>query len=249
MIPLLLMLQQQAQQLPPGTTEMPEIIMEEPSVSLLSIVMKGGWLMIPIFLASLIAIAIAVEKILTLRRNRINTNQFIMRLRGFILKDSIHDAVNLCARTPGPTAKVLMKGLSKAGRSKRDMLEIIETAGREEVYALEKHLGILASVAAVAPMIGFLGTVTGMIRAFMLVEQLGGNVNASVLAGGIWEALLTTAAGLFVGIPAYLIYNYLVSKVEMQVMEMEVSSSEIIDLVYSESENEVQNRKEIADGI
>ncbi len=249
MIPLLLAFQQQAQELQQGLQEMPEVVMEDPSVSLLSVIMKGGWIMIPIILASLIAIAIAVEKILVLRRNRINTNQFIMRLRGFILKDSIQDAINLCARTPGPTAKVLMKGLSKAGRSKRDMQEIIETAGREEIYTLEKHLGILASVAAVAPMIGFLGTVTGMIRAFMRVEQLGGNVNASVLAGGIWEALLTTAAGLFVGIPAYLIYNYLVSNVEKQVMEMEVSTSEIIDLVYSESDNEIQNRKEIAEGI
>jgi len=231
------------------TTALSGMPFEEPSVSMLSVIVRGGWIMIPILICSLVAIAIAVEKILFLRKIRINTNHFILRLRSLILKDGINEAITLCSKTPGPIAKVLMKGLSRAGRTKKDMQEIMETSGREEIYNLESNLGILASIAAIAPMIGFLGTVTGMIRAFMTVQQLGGNVNASVLAGGIWEALLTTAAGLFVGIPTYLIYNYLVSKVEKQVLDMEISSSEIIDLIYSEETDETSDRKKITEGF
>lgn len=222
---------------------------EQPSMSLLTMIYKGGWLMIPILLCSLIGIAIAIEKLLFLRNIRINTNHFMLRLRSFIMKDNIDDAIALCSKTPGPIAKVLLKGMSKSGRTKKEIQEIIETSGREEIYTMESHLGVLATIAAVAPMLGFLGTVTGMIRAFMMVQQLGGNVNATVLAGGIWEALLTTAAGLIVGIPAYLMYNYLVSKIGKLVLEMEVSSSEIIDLLYAEEKNEIHNRKEIAEGI
>lgn len=222
---------------------------EQPSMSLLTMIYKGGWLMIPILLCSLIGIAIAIEKLLFLRNIRINTNHFMLRLRSFIMKDNIDDAIALCSKTPGPIAKVLLKGMSKSGRTKKEIQEIIETSGREEIYTMESHLGVLATIAAVAPMLGFLGTVTGMIRAFMMVQQLGGNVNATVLAGGIWEALLTTAAGLIVGIPAYLMYNYLVSKIGKLVLEMEVASSEIIDLLYAEEKNEIHNRKEIVEGI
>ena len=227
----------------------PVVPVEEPSISFISIVIKGGWVMIPIILCSLIAIWITLEKIFYLRRIQINTNHFMLRLRSLILKDNIDEAISLCSNTPGPIAKVLMKGMSKGRRTKKDMQEIIETAGREEIHTMESLLGVLASIAAVSPMIGFFGTVTGMIRAFMAVQQLGGNVNASVLAGGIWEALLTTAAGLAVGIPTYLAYNYFVTKVERFVLDMEVSSSEIIDLIYAEEANEATDRKEVTEGI
>lgn len=222
---------------------------EQPQLNLLIMIYKGGWLMIPIVLCSLIGVAIAIEKLLFLRKIRINTSHFMLRLRSLIMKTNIDDAIVLCSKTPGPIAKVLSIGISKSGRTKKDIQEIIESAGREEIYTMENHLGVLATIAAVAPMLGFLGTVTGMIRAFMMVQELGGNVNATVLAGGIWEALITTAAGLIVGIPAYLTYNYLISKIGRLVLEMEVSSTEIIDLLYSEEQNEIRNRKEIAEGL
>jgi len=211
--------------------------------SLLAIFIKGGWVMYLILLCSLVGMAVVVERFLVLRKARINATHFILRLKSLILKDNIEEAIALCLRTEGSLPKVLERGIAKHDRDKKEVQETIETAGREEVYNLEKNLSIVATVAGVAPLLGFLGTVTGMIRAFMQIEKLGGNVNATVLAGGIWEALLTTAYGLIVGIPAYLFYNYLLSKVQRIVFEMEVGSNEIIELLYTEKENELKSRE------
>jgi biopolymer transport protein ExbB len=130
-------------------------------------------------------------------------------------------------------------GIKRHDQSREEIKDSIESAGRAEIYQLEKGYGTLATIAGVAPLTGFLGTVTGMIRAFMRIQELGGNVNATVLAGGIWEALITTAAGLVVGILTLLAYNYLVSKVQRFVFQLEVSSSNLLELLTSRSENEV----------
>ena len=211
--------------------------------SLLAIFIKGGWVMYLILLCSLVGMAVVVERFIVLRKARINATHFILRLKSLILKENMEEAIELCSRTEGSLPKVLERGIAKHDRDKKEVQETIETAGREEVYNLEKNLSIVATVAGVAPLLGFLGTVTGMIRAFMQIEKLSGNVNATVLAGGIWEALLTTAYGLIVGIPAYLFYNYLLSKVQRIVFEMEVGSNEIIELLYTEKENELKSRK------
>ena len=208
---------------------------------LIDILAEGGWLMAPIALCSVIAIAIIVEKFVTLRKARISTGHFLLQLKNAILKGHMDEALNLCSNTPGPVAKVLHKGIEKAHRDKKEMQETIQNAGKEEVYYLERHLAILATIAGVAPLIGFLGTVTGMIQAFMEIQRLGGNVNSTVLAGGIWEALITTAAGLTVGIIAFVFYNYLVTKIQKLVFEMESSSNEILELIYSEMQNEFQD--------
>ncbi len=211
-------------------------------MNLLSILAKGGWLMIPIALFSFIALGIFVERMLVLRKSKINLNAFLLKLRKHISNGDIEGALLLCSKTSSPIAKVLESGIKRYKQSKQDIKEAIESAGRAEIYQLERGFGALATIAGVAPLTGFLGTVTGMIQAFMRIQELGGNVNATVLAGGIWEALITTAAGLVVGILTLLGYNYLVSRVQHFVFELEVSSTNVLELLTGGIEMEVMSK-------
>ncbi len=211
-------------------------------MSILQIVLKGGFMMIPLALCSIIALAILFERLLSLRKIRINTKTFVLQVKNLLLRGRVEEAIELARSTPGPIAKITIAGLAKHDRPREELKDSIEAAAQSEIYHLERNLGILGTVAAIAPLIGFLGTVTGMIKAFMQVQSLGGNVDASVLAGGIWEALITTAAGLSVGIPALIFYNWLQSKVAHHVFEMQESSTELMDtLLEKEQRNENRN--------
>lgn len=198
-------------------------------MSFFSIVAKGGWLMVAIFICSLVAVAIIVERWITLHKAKINAHSFFMEIKGLILKGDITEAIERCRKTPGPVTSILRAGIERYDQTKEEIKEAVESSGKMEVHNLERYLGVLATVAAVAPLLGFLGTVTGMIKAFMRIEALGGNVNASVLAGGIWEALVTTASGLTVGIPVLIFYNYFQGKVDRFVYEMEESSGKLLE--------------------
>lgn len=200
-------------------------------MSIFEIIMKGGILMIPIGLCSIIALAILIERLVSLRKIRINAKAFITRVRNILLRGDVDEAIRISQETPGPIAAITKAGLKKHDRPREEIKDAIETAAQSEVYHLERYLGILGTIAAIAPLIGFLGTVTGMIRAFIQIQTLGGNVDASVLAGGIWEALITTAAGLSVGIPALIFYNWLQGKVEHHVFEMQESSGNLLDIL------------------
>ncbi len=202
-------------------------------MNLLNLFEQGGVLMYPILLCSLIAGVVIIERALVLRKAKTDIGRFMMRLRSVMQKGGVLAGLNFCSKSDAPIAKILKKGLGKYSEGHERVREAIENAGKEEAFHLEHRLGILASVAGIAPLLGFLGTVTGMIAAFRSIEQLGGAVNPSQLAGGIWEALLTTAFGLFVGIPAYGFYNYFVTKVGRFVFEMESASEEFLDLVRS----------------
>jgi len=203
------------------------------STSLFSIVTKGGILMVPIFICSIIVIAVTLERYLTYRKIRINIPRFMMSIRHPLDNGDYLTAINECTLAKGPIAAVVRAGLEKAKQGRERMKEAMETAGNTEAYLLEKNLSVLATLAGIAPLIGFLGTVTGMIKAFMKIQQLSGNVNADVLAGGIWEAMVTTAAGLTVGIPAMIIYNYYVNKVREHVFHMESVAEEVLDMIVS----------------
>jgi len=207
-------------------------------MSVFEILTKGGILMIPIGLASIIAVAILVERLVSLRKIRINANAFITRVQGLLRHDEVNEAIRICEETPGPVAAITKAGLKKHNRPRQEIKDSIESAAESEVYHLERYLGVLGTVAAITPLIGFLGTVTGMIRAFIQIQTLGGNVDASVLAGGIWEALITTAAGLSVGIPALIFYNWIQGKVEHHVFEMQESSSDLLDILHEEEEQD-----------
>lgn len=207
-------------------------------MTLLSILAKGGWLMIPIAIFSLISLGIFIERLLVLRKSEINFNAFLLRLRQQIVNKDIQAALKLCADMDSPISRIMVTGIRRHDQSREEIKDSIESAGRAEIYQLEKGFGTLATIAGVAPLTGFLGTVTGMIRAFMRIQELGGNVNATVLAGGIWEALITTAAGLIVGILTLLAYNYLVSKVQRFVFQLEISSSNLLELLTTKVETE-----------
>ncbi len=175
-------------------------------MSLLDIVIKGGWVMIPIGIASIMVVAIGISRYLTIQRERKALRQFV--------REWEHRAVDpigyRAAARLAPSLVGHLTALYEIDRGKSSVrLSEIETVARKDLQDLETGLGTMATLAAVAPLLGFLGTVTGMVRAFMQIQNLGGAVNASVLAGGIWEALITTVAGLVVGIPALLVYNYL----------------------------------------
>lgn len=203
-------------------------------MSIISILSKGGLLMVLIAICSFIGAGIIVERWLTLRRARVNTGTLMNRVRQSLRGGEVGRALDICDETPGPVARMLKEGVLRAGASRELIRETVESAGKSELYKLERGLDSLATIAGVAPLLGFLGTVTGMIRAFMDIQALGGQVNANVLAGGIWAALVTTAAGLTVGIPALIFYNWLVGKVRHFVFEMERSSMELLDLLGGE---------------
>jgi len=200
-------------------------------MSLLSIVLKGGWIMLFIFIASIIAVAIIVDRILVIRKSKSNIPQFLVKIRGLLKKKDIDGALNYCMEERTPAANIVKKGLKKYHFGHERVKEAIESAGKQEITKLEKGLSILATISGVAPLLGFLGTVTGMISAFMRIEDLQGAANPSDLAGGIWEALLTTAFGLAVGIIAYTFYNYLVNSINKLVLDMEIVSNDVVDII------------------
>ncbi len=206
----------------------------------LSIFMKGGWIMPLILILSIIEIAIIIERLIVIRRAKENVPVFLVKIRSLLKSRDIEGAINFCRQVHTPAANIIKKGLKKLKFGRERVKEAVENAGRQEVSKLEKGLSVLATISGVAPLLGFLGTVTGMISAFMKIEDLQGAANPSDLAGGIWEALLTTAFGLAVGIIAYAFYNYLLAKVNKLVLDMEVISNDVLDIIEEENEEEIE---------
>jgi len=192
---------------------------------------KGGWVMIPIFILSLIAIYIFVERFLTLRNaGRIDQN-FMNRIKDYIHDGKVDSAMALCQSSNNPLARMMEKGISRIGRPLNDINTAIQNIGQVEIYKMEKGLAVLASCAGGAPMLGFFGTVLGMVKTFMDMSAAGNSLDIGLLSNGIYIALITTVGGLLVGIPAYFAYNYLVSKVEELVNRLEAYSMEFMDLL------------------
>jgi biopolymer transport protein ExbB len=200
-------------------------------MNLLELFLKGGLVMWPILVCSLVTVAVIMEKYVSLSRARVDPKQLMMKIRSALSRNDVISAVDACAKVKAPVSNILKAGVVHYKHGAVEVKDAIELAGKEEIFFLEKRLSVLANMAGIAPMLGFLGTVTGMIAAFQTIENLGGNVNPSVLAGGIWEAMLTTAFGLLVGIPALYFYNYFVSKVNRFVFEIENSAEEFLNLV------------------
>jgi biopolymer transport protein ExbB len=198
-------------------------------MNLFEIFLKGGPLMWAILFCSVVGLAVIIDRFLVLRKAKINLPAFMVRLRGFIKNKDMSGAASFCMQEKSPIANMVRKGLKKFGLGHARVKEAIENAGRQEIGKLEKGLSILATIAGVAPLIGFLGTVTGMIQAFMTIEDLAGAANPSDLAGGIWEALTTTAFGLIVGIPAFAFYNYFLNSVKRFVADMETVANDVVD--------------------
>lgn len=210
-----------------------EMLMEESSMSFLEILSQGGVLMIPLFVLSVLAIYVIAERWRFINRSSMEMDSFLKSIEAMLKSGDQARALDYCDRFDKPLARILKSGIRRLGRPIRDIEESIHNAGKKEIYNLESRMNWLATIAGVAPLVGFTGTVTGMIRAFMDIQSLQGNVNPSVLAGGIWEALITTATGLVVGIIAYGFYNYLVGKINRMVFELENASADFIDMLQS----------------
>ncbi len=187
--------------------------------------------MIPIFLFSILAVYVFIERVLTVNKASKTPEAFFDKIKELVLKGDLSAARLLCAQSDTPIARMIEKGISRLGSQLKNIEASIENVGKIEIYKLEKNLSLLATTAGAAPMLGFLGTVTGMIRAFIAIAQEEGTVSPKLLSSGIYEAMVTTAAGLIVGIIAYLGYNYLVTRIQKLIYRMEYTSINFIDLL------------------
>ena len=203
----------------------------EAEINVIDLAFKGGWIMVVLLLLSLMAIYIFVQRLIIIRRAGKEDETFMNRIKDYIHEGKVDSALNLCRSTNTPSARMIEKGITRLGRPMNDVLVAIENVGNLEIAKLEKGFPLIATTAAGAPMLGFLGTVTGMVRAFFDMANAGTNVDVSLLSGGIYEALVTTVGGLVVGIITLFAYNYLVSQVDNVVNKMEARKMELMDLL------------------
>ena len=203
-------------------------------ITLWQMALNGGWIMIVLAILLALAIYISVERYLALRQalNAENDNLFMNSIREYIHKGDVDAARSLSKKTNSPLARMVDKGLSRLGRPLSDIQATIENEGKLEVARLEKRVSLVATVASLGPMIGFLGTVTGMVTCFQDMAHAGNNIEINTLATGMYQAMVTTIGGLIVGIICYFIYNVLVTRINKVVLDIEVRATEFMDLLH-----------------
>jgi biopolymer transport protein ExbB len=201
------------------------------STKFIDLALKGGWIMVPIILLSVIAVYIFFDRYFAIKKAGKFDTQLLEKIKIYITSGKIDEAITICRNNSNPASRMIEKGISRIGRPLTDVNTAIENVGNLEISKLEKGLPVLASVAGGAPMIGFLGTVMGMIQAFYDMANAGNNIDVTLLSSGIYQAMVTTVAGLIVGIIAYFAYNILVTNVEKVIFKMEATTSEFMDLL------------------
>jgi biopolymer transport protein ExbB len=200
-------------------------------VSLRLFVNNGGPVLWIILFASAVAVIVFIERFLHCHRAQINSTEFLNGVRNVLKRDNIVEALSICDATPGPVARLVKTAILNRDHGRERVREALEEAGLAEVPRLEEKLNLLATIAQLAPLLGLLGTVLGFIRTFMLMHKEGLNSNFIMLSDGVWQALICAAAGLAVAIPAHAAYNYLVSRVNSIVLDMERAATEIVNIV------------------
>lgn len=203
-------------------------------MSIWQVFLAGGPVMWPILLCSIFALAIILEKFWYLHKISIDTQEFLKRILDKMKHHDTKEALSICDNTKSPVANILKAGTLKYDRPRPQIIEAIEDASLYEIPKIEKNLNALATIAHVSPLLGLLGTVTGMVRCFQTIQAKATSfhpVSPGDLAGGIWEALLTTVAGLIVAIPTFIAYNYLVSRINHFILEMEKASTELVNFL------------------
>ncbi len=203
---------------------------------MLEVFQKGGFLMYPIFICSLIALTIFFERMFYLKSIKTKSKRFVDRVKNMVKKGSIELAVSACRKSPTPISQIMLAGLMKCGQGREEIKEAIEDSANQEIPLLERNLSTLSTIGNITPLLGLLGTVFGMIKAFNVIAAMGVG-NPEALAGGISEALLTTAFGLSVAIPTIVIYNYLAHRVDRLIKEMEISCVDLLDLLTNRDVN------------
>jgi biopolymer transport protein ExbB len=201
------------------------------SLSVIELAIKGGFMMVPIAICWVLAIYLFIERVLTINKANQEPGIFMGKVKELVLRGDINGARMLCTQNDTPVARMIEKGLVRIGSPLKTIEASIENIAKIEVFKLEKNLPTLATIAGAAPMMGFLGTVIGMVEAFISISQEEGSVSPKLLSSGIYTAMITTVAGLVVGIIAYLAYNYLVTRVQKVIHKMEYTSIEFIDLL------------------
>jgi len=200
------------------------------------LIQKGGPVMYLIMILSVISLGIIIERMYNLNRAKIDSQKFMDDIINFLKHNKVIECIEMCNKMPGPIAHIIKAGILKHDRSRLEIKEAIDEAAQLEIPLMEKHLPILSTIAHIAPLLGLLGTVSGMIKAFQVIQNKAATmtpVNPGDLAGGIWESLLATLAGLLVAIPTYVAYNYLVNQVDSLVYDMERSATDLVNLLSS----------------
>ena len=214
-----------------GNPVLTPVVAPEESLSLWDMALKGGWIMLILGILSLICFYILFERNYVIRRAAKEDPKFMDKIKDYIQSGEVKAALSYCRGVNTPSARMIEKGISRLGRPAADVQTAIENAGNIEVAKLEKGLTIMATISSGAPMIGFLGTVTGMIRAFFEMANAGNNIDITLLSGGIYEAMITTVGGLVVGIIAMFAYNYLVTLLDGVVNKMEAKTMAFMDML------------------
>lgn len=204
---------------------------EEIRLSLWELAKEGGWIMLILAIFSVVAIYIFVERFITINKASKKDDEFMNAIRAYMIEGKLDDARQLCKQKATPISRMIEKGISRIGKPLNDIQTAIENVGNLEVSKLEKGVALIGMIAGAAPMLGFLGTVTGMIRAFYDMSMAGNNIDIELLSAGIYEAMVTTVGGLIVGIIAYVLYNIIVSKIDNIVNLLESKSIEFMDVL------------------
>ena len=204
---------------------------EEIRLSLWELAKEGGWIMVVLAIFSVIAVYIFSERFITINKASKRDDNFMNIIRECMINGKLEEAKDLCRQTDTPISRMIEKGISRIGKPLNDIQTAIENVGNLEVSKLEKGVALIGMISGAAPMLGFLGTVTGMIRAFYDMSMAGNNIDIELLSAGIYEAMVTTVGGLFVGILAYIFYNIIVSKIDKVVNLLESKSIEFMDVL------------------
>lgn len=228
MLGFILLQMSTANDLEAASQEMPTEI----SLSVYELAMKGGWIMGILVILSIIAVYIFIERFIMIRKASREERNFMNNIRDFMHNGRLDSALALCRNNDSPIARMIEKGLLRVGRPLNDINTAIENVGKLEVSRMEKNIAGLATIAGAAPMLGFLGTVIGMIIAFYDMSMAGNNIDIALLSTGIYQAMVTTVGGLIVGIIAYVLYNILVARIEKLVFLLEARTSEFMDLLH-----------------
>lgn len=201
---------------------------------MVDVIVKGGPLMIPLLILSILALAVSLERIWYLSRTRADSDELMDEVKLCFQENKILEAMQMVKRARGPVAAILAAGIAYSDRPKEELREHLEEVGQEEVFRMERGLGLLSTIVSVAPLIGLLGTVTGIIRSFRVMGAFQGiESNPAALSVGIAEALITTAAGLFIAIPSLMVYNWLTGQIDRRVREMSRRALELTDLLHN----------------
>ena len=229
----MLLLQAQMEQAVTEVAENPvltEVVEAANEMNLWDMATKGGWIMIVLALLSVLCVYIFVERLMVIRKASKVDPMFMERIRDYVKTDEMKSAINYCRVTNSPMSNMIEKGLERIDRPAAEVQAALENAGNLEVAKLEKGLSIMATISGGAPMIGFLGTVLGMVKAFWEMANAGNNIDITLLSSGIYEAMITTVGGLIVGIVAMFAYNYLVSRVDDVTNMLEAQTLAFMDL-------------------